>query len=56
MKCLPAPSRQRIDHRMRHFTDRLDAEAALSVKIPDTRVNGIYPSDHHPVIAVSSVN
>ena len=27
-----------------------------SVKVPDTRVNGVWPSDHHPVIAEFKVN
>ena len=29
--------------------------SVTSVKVPDTSVNGIYPSDHDPVVAKFSV-
>ena len=38
------------------FHSRVAALSLQSVKVPDTRVNGIWPSDHHPVIAVFRVN
>jgi endonuclease/exonuclease/phosphatase family metal-dependent hydrolase len=37
------------------FYSRVAALALKSVNVPDTRVNGVYPSDHHPVVAVFSV-
>ena len=38
------------------FHSRVSALTLKSVTIPDTRVNGAYPSDHYPVIAVFDVN
>ena len=38
------------------FFSRGSVLSLTSVKVPDTRVNGVYPSDHHPVIAVFRVN
>jgi len=38
------------------FHSRVSALTLKSVTIPDTRVNGVYPSDHYPVIAVFDVN
>ena len=37
------------------FYSRVAALAVQSVQVPDTRVNGVYPSDHDPVIAVFAV-
>jgi endonuclease/exonuclease/phosphatase family metal-dependent hydrolase len=37
------------------FYSRVAALSLKSVKVPDTRVNGVRPSDHDPVIAVFSV-
>jgi endonuclease/exonuclease/phosphatase family metal-dependent hydrolase len=37
------------------FYSRVAALALRSVKVPDTRVNGVYPSDHYPVIAEYAV-
>ena len=37
------------------FSSRVSALTLRSVTIPDTRINGVYPSDHHPVIAVFDV-
>ncbi len=34
------------------FYSRVAALSLKSVTVPDTRVSGVYPSDHHPVIAV----
>ena len=38
------------------FYSRVAALSLKSVKVPDVRVNGVYPSDHDPVIAVFTVN
>jgi endonuclease/exonuclease/phosphatase family metal-dependent hydrolase len=38
------------------FYSKISALLLKSVNVPDTRVNGVYPSDHHPVISVFSVN
>jgi endonuclease/exonuclease/phosphatase family metal-dependent hydrolase len=38
------------------FYSKVAALSLKSVNVPDTRVNGVYPSDHDPVIAVFSVN
>ncbi|PYQ69121.1 MAG: hypothetical protein DMG01_29680 [Acidobacteria bacterium] len=46
-----------------HGTSRFDyaffsgvtALSLTSVDVPDTRVNGVYPSDHDPVVAVFTV-
>jgi endonuclease/exonuclease/phosphatase family metal-dependent hydrolase len=38
------------------FYSRVTALTLTSVTVPDTRINGVYPSDHHPVIAVFQVN
>lgn len=38
------------------FYSRSAALALRSVNVPDTRVNGIFPSDHDPVVAVFKVN
>ena len=37
------------------FYSRLAALSLRSVDVPDTRVNGVYPSDHDPVIATFAV-
>jgi endonuclease/exonuclease/phosphatase family metal-dependent hydrolase len=37
------------------FYSRVAALALTSVSVPDTRVNGIFPSDHDPVVAVFTV-
>jgi endonuclease/exonuclease/phosphatase family metal-dependent hydrolase len=37
------------------FSSRVAALSLKSVTVPDTRINGVYPSDHHPVVAVFSV-
>jgi endonuclease/exonuclease/phosphatase family metal-dependent hydrolase len=33
------------------FYSRVAALVLKSVKVPDPRVNGVYPSDHYPVVA-----
>ena len=38
------------------FYSRVSALTLKSVTVPDTRINGVYPSDHHPVVAVFEVN
>ena len=38
------------------FYSKASALALKSVNVPDTRVNGVYPSDHDPVVAVFAVN
>jgi endonuclease/exonuclease/phosphatase family metal-dependent hydrolase len=38
------------------FHSRVAALSLKSVNVPDTRVNGVYPSDHAPVVAVFTVN
>jgi endonuclease/exonuclease/phosphatase family metal-dependent hydrolase len=38
------------------FYSKVAALSLKSVKVPDTRVNGVYPSDHDPVVAVFRVN
>ena len=37
------------------FYSRVSALALKSVTVPDTRINGVYPSDHYPVVAVFTV-
>jgi endonuclease/exonuclease/phosphatase family metal-dependent hydrolase len=37
------------------FHSRVSTLSLTSVNVPDTRVNGVYPSDHNPVVAVFSV-
>ena len=37
------------------FFSRVAALALTSVNVPDTRVNGVWPSDHDPVIATFTV-
>jgi len=37
------------------FYSRITALAITSVDVPDTRVNGVWPSDHDPVISVFTV-
>ena len=38
------------------FYSRVSALTLQSVEVPDTRINGVYPSDHHPVVATFAVN
>jgi endonuclease/exonuclease/phosphatase family metal-dependent hydrolase len=38
------------------FHSKTTALTLKSVRVPDTRVNGVYPSDHDPVVAVFAVN
>ena len=38
------------------FSSRVTALTLQSVKVPDTRINGVYPSDHDPVVATFTVN
>jgi endonuclease/exonuclease/phosphatase family metal-dependent hydrolase len=38
------------------FYSRTSTLALKSVNVPDTRVSGVYPSDHDPVVAVFTVN
>ncbi|HJR58567.1 MAG TPA: endonuclease/exonuclease/phosphatase family protein [Vicinamibacterales bacterium] len=38
------------------FYSRVAALSLQSVTVPDTRINGVYPSDHHPVVAVFKIN
>ncbi|HEY0875871.1 MAG TPA: DNRLRE domain-containing protein [Vicinamibacterales bacterium] len=38
------------------FYSRVSALSLVSVNVPDTRVNGVYPSDHDPVVAVFRIN
>ena len=38
------------------FYSKAAALTLRSVKVPDTRVGGVFPSDHDPVIAVFTVN
>jgi endonuclease/exonuclease/phosphatase family metal-dependent hydrolase len=38
------------------FYSKVAALSLKSVHVPDTRVNGVWPSDHHPVVAVFNVN
>jgi len=38
------------------FSSRTSTLVLKSVSVPDTRVSGVYPSDHDPVIAVFAVN
>ena len=38
------------------FYSKASALALKSVNVPDTRVNGVCPSDHDPVVAVFAVN
>jgi endonuclease/exonuclease/phosphatase family metal-dependent hydrolase len=38
------------------FYSRVAALSLKSVKVPDSRVNGVYPSDHDPVVAEFAVN
>ena len=37
------------------YYSRTSALALKSVKVLDMRVNGVWPSDHHPVVAVFTV-
>jgi len=37
------------------FFSNIPALALQSVNVPDTRVNGVYASDHDPVVAVFAV-
>jgi endonuclease/exonuclease/phosphatase family metal-dependent hydrolase len=37
------------------FYSRVAALSLQSVKVPDTRISGVYPSDHYPVVAVFTV-
>ena len=34
------------------FSSKLATLALQSVNVPDTRIDGVYPSDHDPVVAV----
>ena len=43
----------RFDH---VFYSKASALALKSVNVPDSRINGVYPSDHDPVIATFAVN
>jgi endonuclease/exonuclease/phosphatase family metal-dependent hydrolase len=38
------------------FLSKVGALSLKSVKVPDTRVNGVYPADHDPVVAEFAVN
>jgi endonuclease/exonuclease/phosphatase family metal-dependent hydrolase len=38
------------------FYSRVSSLSLKSVNVPDTRVSGVYPSDHDPVVAVFTVN
>jgi endonuclease/exonuclease/phosphatase family metal-dependent hydrolase len=38
------------------YYSRVAALSLKSVKVPDTRVSGVYPSDHDPVVAVFTIN
>jgi endonuclease/exonuclease/phosphatase family metal-dependent hydrolase len=38
------------------FYSRVAVLSLKSVNVPDTRVNGVWPSDHSPVVAVFRVN
>jgi endonuclease/exonuclease/phosphatase family metal-dependent hydrolase len=38
------------------FSSNVAALSLQNVKVPDTRVNGVFPSDHDPVVAVFTVN
>jgi endonuclease/exonuclease/phosphatase family metal-dependent hydrolase len=38
------------------FYSKASALALKSVNVPDTRVNGVFPSDHDPVVTVFAVN
>ena len=38
------------------FHSKTTALTLKSVRVPDTRVNGVYPSDHDPVVSVFAVN
>jgi endonuclease/exonuclease/phosphatase family metal-dependent hydrolase len=38
------------------FYSKVAALSLKSVNVPDSRVNGVYPSDHEPVVVVFSVN
>ena len=37
------------------FYSRVSALAIKNMTVPDTRINGVYPSDHYPVVAVFTV-
>jgi hypothetical protein len=37
------------------FYSRVSTLAIKSVNVPDTRINGVYPSDHFPIVAVFTV-
>ena len=38
------------------FNSSVPSVALRSVNVPDTRVNGVFPSDHDPVVAVFTLN
>jgi endonuclease/exonuclease/phosphatase family metal-dependent hydrolase len=38
------------------FYSRVSTLSLVSVTVPDTRVGGVYPSDHDPVVAVFRIN
>jgi endonuclease/exonuclease/phosphatase family metal-dependent hydrolase len=38
------------------FHSRVAAVSLKSVKVPDTRINGVFPADHDPVVAEFDVN
>ena len=38
------------------FYSKASALSLKSVNVPDTRVNGVFPSDHDPVVATFAVN
>ena len=38
------------------YHSRVSALSLKSVKVPDMRANGVWPSDHHPVVALFKVN
>ena len=38
------------------FHSRVSALSLVKVTVPDTRTNGVWPSDHHPVVAEFKVN
>jgi endonuclease/exonuclease/phosphatase family metal-dependent hydrolase len=37
------------------FYSRVSALVLKSVTVPDSRINGVFPSDHDPVVAVFTV-
>jgi hypothetical protein len=38
------------------FYSKASALSLRSVNVPDTRVSGVFPSDHDPVVATFAVN